>query len=107
MRFVWNRTNALNLAAFHCLYPRFDDPVTLRALLAYLNSNEFRRRQTIWRREYGGGLHKFEPSDLDEVPVLDVLRLPSAARGRLAKLFDELSDASRKGLAQEPDVKRA
>lgn len=90
MRFVLNNANIRNLTPFHCVYPKFDDIVMIKALLAYLNSDLCREIQTIKRREYGGGLHKFEPKDLEDIPSLDVTRLSRVDVENLASMFDRL-----------------
>ena len=88
MRFVHNRVGCLNLAAYHGVYPRYGGVGRIKALLCYLNSGICASVQRGVRREYGGGLHKFEPSDLLELPVLPVSRLGSGAVSGLARLFD-------------------
>jgi adenine-specific DNA-methyltransferase len=90
MRFILNSANVRNLAPFHCVNPKFDDIIMVKALLAYLNSDLCRDIQTIKRREYGGGLHKFEPRDLENIPSLDVTRLSRMDVENLASLFDAL-----------------
>ena len=97
MRFILNSANVRNLTAFHCIYPKFDDIVMIKALLAYLNSNLCKRIQVIKRREYGGGLHKFEPKDLENLPTLDVTRVSKNDLQSLASVFDELCTTFRKG----------
>ena len=91
MKFILNNANVRNLAPFHCVYPKFNDPAMVKALLAYLNSDFCREIQTIKRREYGGGLHKFEPRDLEKIPILDVTKLNRNDVEKLASLFDALS----------------
>jgi adenine-specific DNA-methyltransferase len=103
MRFILNSANVRNLTAFHCIYPNFDDEVMTKALLAYLNSNLCKEIQTIKRREYGGGLHKFEPKDLENLPVLDVTCLDRNDVELLASMFDKLCRAI-EGLEDEDQV---
>jgi adenine-specific DNA-methyltransferase len=97
MRFVLNSANVRNLTAFHCVYPKFTDQVMIKALLAYLNSDLCKELQIIKRREYGGGLHKFEPRDLESIPTLDLSRLSKDNLEFLASMFDKLCSSFRKG----------
>ena len=93
MRFVLNSANVRNLTAFHCVYPKFDGIKSIKALLAYLNSNICKDIQRTRRREYGGGLHKFEPRDLEQIPVPDVTQLDDEDLQALASMFDTLCEA--------------
>jgi adenine-specific DNA-methyltransferase len=95
MRFILNTAKVRTLATFHCVYPKFKDITLIKALLAYLNSDLCRDMQTVSRREYGGGLHKFEPRDLENIPTLDVRRIKATDVQILANLFDELELASK------------
>ena len=88
MRFVHNKAGCLNLAAYHGVYPRYGGAGRIKALLCYLNSGLCASVQRGARREYGGGLHKFEPGDLLGLPVLPVSRLGAGAVSELARLFD-------------------
>lgn len=94
MRFVHNRAGCLNLASHHCIYPRYGDSARVRALLCYLNSSHCMSAQVGARREYGNGLHKFEPGDLKQLPVLPVSRLGARAVSELARLFDGMCSGS-------------
>ncbi|MEM2915488.1 MAG: N-6 DNA methylase [Candidatus Bathyarchaeia archaeon] len=105
MRFVLNKAGVLNLTPFHCIYPKFSDRMMIKALLAYLNSNLCKEIQVIKRREYGGGLHKFEPRDLEMLPVLDVTRLKPERVEKLALLFDKLCETARMNPDKEPQIK--
>ena len=102
MRFVWNKAGVLNLTPFHCVYPRFNDKLKLKALLAYLNSNICKEIATYWGRVYGTGLRKLEPGDLERLPVLDVHSLSHSELETLARLFDRLCSASRRGEDETP-----
>ncbi len=88
MRFVHNRAKCLNLASYHGIYPKSPDPAAIKALLCYLNSDLSAAVQVYYRREYGNGLHKFEPGDLLDLPVLPVSRLGKGDVSDLASLFD-------------------
>ena len=94
VRFVLNEAKVLNLTAYHGVYLTFDDEQMVKALLCFLNSNISAEIQTVSRREYGGGLHKFEPGDLEKLLVLDVTKLKKSQIKKLAGLFDELSKKS-------------
>ena len=88
MRFVHNKAGCLNLAAYHGVYPRYSAAKMVKALLCYLNSGYCMSVQKAARREYGDGLHKFEPGDLLQLPVLPVSRLDAQVVSELALLFD-------------------
>lgn len=90
MRFVHNRARCLNLASYHGVYPHYSDGRRIKALLCYLNSAYCSTVQKSSRREYGDGLHKFEPSDLLQLPVIPVSRLDAGIVDELARLFDDM-----------------
>ena len=101
MRFIYNKTDCLNLAAYHGIYPNYIDKEKIKALLCYLNSNICRIIQKQNRREYGNGLHKFEPGDLSELPVIPISCMSRHNVKELSSLFmnmtkSELNDKSRK-----------
>lgn len=90
LRFVRNRAGVWNLTACHGIYPHFDDPTLLGALMAYLTSPLAAEKLAWELRTYGDGLLKVEPRDVLRLPVLDVRALPGAEVAELANLFDEL-----------------
>jgi adenine-specific DNA-methyltransferase len=95
MRFIYNKTHVLNLASFHGIYPDFKDKSKIKALLAYLNSNEAKKIMFSEKRTYGGGLDKFEPRDLEEIMVIDINKLDVVTLKKLSNLFDKLCKANR------------
>lgn len=105
MRFVYNKAMILSLTPFHLIYPKFSDETTIKALLAYLNSNIGGKIATIYGRVYGTGLKKLEPGDLERLPVLNVTELTRDDLKLLANLFDELCKASRQSESLEEAVK--
>jgi len=74
-RFVLNEAGVLNLTAFHGIYLRPLFSGLRDILFAYLNSSlcsEFIRQQ---RREYGDGLLKLEPRDVERILVPDFSKM--------------------------------
>ncbi len=78
LRFVRNETATLNLTTFHCVYLNlfFQDRADL--VMAYLLTEVAREIFAQNRREYGNGLEKFEPNDLNKAPMLDLSHLTAA-----------------------------
>jgi adenine-specific DNA-methyltransferase len=72
-RVVLNEARALNLTAYHGIYPRDNSAATVQLLFDYLRS--FRGRMAIshQRRIYGGGLFKLEPRDVEAVEIPETL----------------------------------
>jgi adenine-specific DNA-methyltransferase len=104
MRFILNEAGVRTLTAFHCIYPASSDIRSVKALLAYLNSGISTKIQEFMRREYGGGLHKFEPADLEELLVLDTENISDEDKEGLSILFDELCTIHRNSPNEEPQV---
>lgn len=103
MRFILNEADVLNLASFHGVYPTFNEPNKIKALLAYLNSNEAKKIMALQKRTYGGGLDKFEPRDLENIYVLNINKINPSAISELSSLFDDLCSSKTK--TEEDEVK--
>lgn len=73
-RVVWNEARALNLTAYHGIYPRASggdgaDRRKAKQLFKYLCSASGQRAIALHRRVYGGGLYKLEPRDVEAVEI--------------------------------------
>lgn len=90
IRFVRNRTSAINLTCFHCLYVPGLDEMQLDAMGALLNSSHLQKINESSERAYGGGLRKVEPRDLLRMALPDVRSL---SRDTLLSLGDSLLEA--------------
>lgn len=88
-RFLDNQASLRSLNNLHNIYlPNFSKEER-QALLAFLNStiaNEIAKRSG---RKYARGLHKIEPNELKETPVLDPRKLNSSDVFRLAEAFEQ------------------
>jgi adenine-specific DNA-methyltransferase len=89
LRFVRNETNVSNLTTFHCVYPQtnlFSD-VSIDLLFAYLMTDTARQIFEDNSREYGNGLQKFEPNDLNKGKILDLRKLSIENKRKIEKLY--------------------
>lgn len=72
LRFIRNEAGLSNLTTFHCIYLNmFSSPKT-DLLFAYLLTDVSRQIFEDNRREYGNGLQKFEPNDINKAKMLDL-----------------------------------
>jgi adenine-specific DNA-methyltransferase len=91
LRFVRNEANVLNLTTFHCVYPQTDlfSDINIDLLFAYLLTDTARQIFEDNSREYGNGLQKFEPNDLNNGKILDLKILPSSCKRKIVNLYHE------------------
>ena len=73
LRFVRNKANVYNLTTFHCIYNTGD--IETDVLFAYLLTSVAKKIFLDNSRQYGNGLIKFEPNDLNNGMVVDLSRL--------------------------------
>lgn len=100
-RWVRNLAGVRNLTAFHGFYPHTG--VDLDLLCAYLVTPLAQEMLSHQRREYGNGLHKFEPNDLNQALVMDVRRIGKAEKSEVRELYGELLAESNEGLLMQLD----
>ena len=89
LRFVRNQTDVANLTTFHCIYPQtnmFSD-ISIDLLFAYLLTDTARQIFEDNAREYGNGLQKFEPNDLNKGKMLDLGKLSGAQKREIERLY--------------------
>jgi len=66
LKFIWNDSRCLTLTCFHVFYPTKLGEKYIDIFFLYLNTDfakEFIERE---KREYGNGLEKFEPNDINK-----------------------------------------
>ncbi len=76
LRFIRNEANIYNLTTFHCVYPKVVGiNVEVDVLFAYLITDVAKEIFLDNSRQYGNGLIKFEPNDLNKGMVVDLTLL--------------------------------
>jgi len=69
LKFIWNTSDCINLTCFHSFYPKKKE--YLDVLFIYLNTDFAKKLFDREKREYGDGLDKFEPNDINKSLVLN------------------------------------
>lgn len=88
LRFVRNETSTVNLTTFHCVYINNNlFGVDADLLFAYLISNTARMLFSTSGREYGNGLNKFEPNDLNKSYMLDIGSLSEDYKNEIRTIY--------------------
>jgi hypothetical protein len=94
-RFLINRAGVVSLNNLHNVYlPRYSEE-EVEALLAYLNSSVANAITKRSGRTYSRGLHKIEPNELKDIPVIDPANLSQNEVKTLSSQFRNLCEASR------------
>jgi adenine-specific DNA-methyltransferase len=77
VKFIRNEAEISNLTTFHCIYLKSDlfSSIDIDLLFAYLLTDIAKEIFNDNRREYGDGLKKFEPNDLNNGLMLDLSKL--------------------------------
>lgn len=91
LKFIRNEANISNLTTFHCVYPvqnSLFDSVNIDVLFAYLLTDIAREIFEDNRREYGNGLQKFEPNDLNKAMMLDLTLLDKKTENKIIELYN-------------------
>lgn len=91
LRFIRNEANLSNLTTFHCIYPNQKDlfsQVTIDLLFAYLLTDTARQIFEDNSREYGNGLQKFEPNDINKGKMLDIASIDEITRNAILDLYN-------------------
>jgi adenine-specific DNA-methyltransferase len=91
LRFVRNEAGVSNLTTFHCIYPQTDmfSDVSVDLLFAYLLTDTARQIFEDNSREYGNGLQKFEPNDLNKGMMLDLGKISKSSKQKIEKLYNK------------------
>jgi len=94
LRFIHNQALISNLTTFHGFYPYETTTEYVSALTATLNSKVVQEAARAHIRVYGGGLLKFEPNDLLDIQVPNLMAVSSDIIAGLANCLKEQSNRS-------------
>lgn len=92
LRFVRNEAGVYNLTAFHCVYLKPNIMPKVDLLMSYLITDVAREIFEDSRREYGGGLRKFEPNDLNNAFVVDLNKISKDKEENILHLFSKFRE---------------
>jgi len=95
LKFVRNEAGISNLTTFHCIYPlnNLFNTIDIDLLFAYLLTDIAKLIFNDNRREYGDGLKKFEPNDLNNALMLDLSILDTDTKEEIIKLYNEYKNS--------------
>jgi len=88
LRFVRNKAGIYNLTTFHCVYNT--GVVDTDILFAYLVTNVAKEIFLDNSRQYGNGLVKFEPNDLNRGNVVDLRILTTEEKTLVLRAYNAL-----------------
>jgi adenine-specific DNA-methyltransferase len=90
LKFIRNEANISNLTTFHCIYPNQTNLFSnfdIDLLFAYLLTNVAKQIFDDNRREYGNGLKKFEPNDINKAQMLNLELLDKETERNILELY--------------------
>jgi adenine-specific DNA-methyltransferase len=90
LRFIRNEANISNLTSYHCIYPKQTNlfsEINIDLLFAYLLTGTAKQIFEDNSRQYGNGLQKFEPNDLNKGMMLDLGLLDKQAQLKILDLY--------------------
>lgn len=103
MKFVRNRAGVANLSTFHGIYMKKPYEGETDLLFTYLLTPTAQRLLEEERKELGGGLHKFQPNDLNEARVLDLDTITETDRMAMLELYKQIEEHFSTDLIEKVD----
>ena len=94
LRFVRNEANIYNLTTFHCVYPK-NTGVDVEVLFAYLITDVAKEIFLDNSRQYGNGLVKFEPNDLNKGMAVDLTLLSTEENSFVKNVYAFIKDTQK------------
>jgi len=89
LRFIRNEAKISNLTTFHCIYLNMFSEPKVDLLFAYLLTDISKDIFNDNRREYGNGLQKFEPNDINKALMVDLDIISKKDEEGILKLYQE------------------
>lgn len=100
LRFIRNTSKATNLTTFHSVYVNESYKELTDLLYAYLLTDTAHEIFDRNRREYGNGLRKFEPNDLNKGMILDIAIISQQDKEKIIFLLEKYKKGNIGSLAQ-------
>jgi adenine-specific DNA-methyltransferase len=94
LRFVRNETEVRNLTCFHSIYPTAHGEKFINVLMAFLITDTAQKILGAEKREYGNGLEKFEPNDINKGSIIDFEKLSPEIISRIEHVYAEWRKAA-------------
>jgi len=100
LRFIRNEAEISNLTTFHCIYLNMFSAPKVDLLFAYLLTDVSKDIFNDNRREYGNGLQKFEPNDINKAMMVDLDRIRKDDEDKIIAVYKRYRKSE---LRKEPD----
>lgn len=101
LRFIRNEAEISNLTTFHCIYLNMFSAPKVDLLFAYLLTSVSKDIFNDNRREYGNGLQKFEPNDINKAMMVDLDRIKKDDEDRIIAIYNRYRESE---LKKKPDL---
>lgn len=89
LSFTRNEAEVSNLTAFHCVYLKPKGESKMDVLMAYLLTDIAKEIFNDNRREYGNGLKKFEPNDVNNSLIINLDKIDEENQLEIVKLLNK------------------
>lgn len=99
LRFIRNEAKISNLTTFHCIYLNMFSEPKVDLFFAYLLTDLSKDIFNDNRREYGNGLQKFEPNDINKALMVDLDQIEKEDEEGILKHYHEYRKSA---LMKEP-----
>lgn len=94
LRFIRNEAGIHNLTTFHCIYLNMFSAPKADLFFAYLLTEVSKDIFNDNRREYGNGLQKFEPNDINKAMVVNLSKIDIQDEEKILKLYHDYRNSS-------------
>jgi adenine-specific DNA-methyltransferase len=94
LKFIRNEAMVRTLSTFHCIYVQDNllNKINIDLLFAYLLTDISKEIFDDEAREYGNGLKKFEPNDLNNAKMLNIFELGNNYQSQILELYNQYRD---------------
>lgn len=109
LRFIRNEANISNLTSYHCIYPQHAglfSEIDINLFFAYLQTDIARQIFEDNCRQYGNGLQKFEPNDLNNAQILNLHILDEKSKQSVIFLYEQYRKETLESKNAQPIIEK-